>query len=820
MFKNYFKVAIRSLLKRKGFSAINILGLATGMAVVILIVLFIDSELGYDRHHENADDIYRIALERRYPGRSTSYSNIPHSIGEAFQKEFPEVNQSTRVFNFNNAGSFFLRINDQLHEEKRVLGADSNFFNVFTSNFINGDPATALSKPNAVVLTESAAKKLYGSVEKAMGNTFTTDGGDNNNNNVFSINGVIKDWPENSHFLFDILVSTVAAPFLQQPNYIGFSAHTYLLLHPNASPKAIEAKVPQLLEKYVAGEVGRRFGQTFAEFQAEGNGYNYYLQPLKKIHLTSHLESELRTNGSITSVYIFSAIAVFILLLACINFINLSTARSMERAKEVGIRKTFGSDKTMLVKQFLIESMIISVLAVIAAFVVVIVLLPMFNQLTNKELSLLTLFTPKTLIVILSLVLMVGFVAGLYPAFVLSSFNPIYVLKGRFKSSTMGLALRNGLVVFQFAISVVLIICTIVVNQQMKFMTEGELGFNKEQVLVVQGANVLAQQREAFNTELKKLVSVEAISNASTIPGNANYFGTTFQQKGAKEQMTGRGVVADNQFAQVLQLEMKEGRFFSPQFLTDSLAVVLNEKAVSELGLTNPVGAKLNNLDDNFNPPGGPPHEFTVVGVVKDFHFQSMHQAISPLVIMNAAQFQNFLPLTAIRTKGNNLQKTINDVEQTWKKFVKDEPFKFTFLDQTLENQYVAEQTTKRVFSAFSVLAIFIACIGLLGLVAYATQLRSREISIRKVLGASVSNVIKMLSVDFMKLVLIASLIAFPVAWLGMNKWLEDFAYRINVQWWVLILSALGALAVALFTISIQAIKAALSNPVRNLRSE
>ncbi|MDQ3552012.1 MAG: ABC transporter permease, partial [Bacteroidota bacterium] len=289
---------------------------------------------------------------------------------------------------------------------------------------------------------------------------------------------------------------------------------------------------------------------------------------------------------------------------------------------------------------------------------------------------------------------------------------------------------------------------------------------------------------------------------------------------GAKEQMTGRGVVADNQFAQVLQLEMKEGRFFSPQFLTDSLAVVLNEKAVSELGLTNPVGAKLNNLDDNFNPPGGPPHEFTVVGVVKDFHFQSMHQAISPLVIMNAAQFQNFLPLTAIRTKGNNLQKTINDVEQTWKKFVKDEPFKFTFLDQTLENQYVAEQTTKRVFSAFSVLAIFIACIGLLGLVAYATQLRSREISIRKVLGASVSNVIKMLSVDFMKLVLIASLIAFPVAWLGMNKWLEDFAYRINVQWWVLILSALGALAVALFTISIQAIKAALSNPVRNLRSE
>ena len=817
MFKNFFKVAWRNLLKRKTFTLINILGLATGMAVCLLIILFIQSELSFDKHHKNADNIYRVVLDRYYPGRSTSYSIIPQSIGGAIKAEYPEVLESTRLFNLGGNGNFFLRIGEKTFEEKRVLAADSNFFRVFTCKILQGDPNTALEKPNSVVINETTAKKLFGSTD-IVGKQFETDGDDTTQ--TFMITGVVADWPDNSHFLFDMLISTSTFRFTRQPNFIGFAAHTYLLLNPKASYKALEAKFPDIIKKYVSGEINKVFNQSWEDFQKAGNGYHYYLQPLTKIHLISDLEAELRPNGSMTAVYIFGIVAVFILFLACINFINLSTARSVERAKEVGIRKTFGSEKKSLVGQFLIESVVVSVISMLLAFGLIILLIPAFNTISGKELTASYFLQPTWLLLLIAFVLITGVIAGLYPALVLSSFNPIMVLKGRFKSNRYGLLLRNALVIFQFAISVILIIATIVVNRQMKYMLGNKLGFKKDHVIVIERTDLVENQLIAFKNELLRIPGMEYASGTSSLPGNQNFFGTTWQEVGSKAPMTGRGVIVDETLDKTLGLEVKEGRFFSKDFSTDSLSVVLNEKAVKELGLKNAIGSRLISPDEFYNGRDGSQYIYTVVGVVKDFHYHSLHEPISPLVMVNAKKFGDRSPLVALRIKGDNFKTAIADVGAVWKKFVKEKPFNYYFLDKSLADQYKAEQTTQRIFTIFSGLAIFIACIGLLGLAAYATQQRTREISIRKVLGASESSIVTMLSKDFLRLVLLSSVIAFPVAWWGMNKWLQDFAYRINMGWWIFIAAGSLAVLVTLFTVSTQAIKAALANPVKSLRTE
>ncbi|HWK07815.1 MAG TPA: ABC transporter permease [Puia sp.] len=817
MFKNYLKVALRSLLKRKVFTAINILGLATGITVCLMIILFIRSELGYDNFEPNADRIYRVVLERKYPERSTSYSNIPQSIGGAIQKEFPEVAASTGLLDLSGKDDFLVKIDDQPFEEKNVLAADSNFFRVFAMPLLAGDTATALQKPNMAIINEHTAIKLFGSAANALGKTFGTE----NVKISFQISGVCKDWPDNSHMQFNILLSSVTFPFAHQTNYTGFSTYTYLLLNKNASPASLEAKFPRIIEKYVSGEIARSFGVTFQQFLASGNGYHYYLQPLPKIHLISDLEGEMKPNGSMRSVYIFGIIAIFILGIACINFINLSTARSMERAKEVGIRKTFGSEKKSLIFQFLLESVLVSLFSTLLSLLLILVLLPLFNKLSGKELSIIGFLEPLTLGLLLVFGLLVGLVAGLYPAFVLSSFQPIKVLKGKFQTNKYGTALRNGLVVFQFAISIILIICTIIVNRQMGYMLGDKLGFKKDHIIEIQRSDLLLQSTRPFRNELAGIAGVEKVSGASNLPGDNGFFGISWQPVGSRESMTGRGIVVDDQFAATLGLELKEGRFFSKEFSTDSLSIVLNEKAVSALGLKGPViGARLTTTDENFNISPDSPHIYTVVGVVKDFHFQTLHQAIAPLIFCNSAKFNDQTQITSVRIKGEDFKTAIAAIGQTWKKFVPKRPFNYTFLDQTLAEQYRAEQTIQRVFTVFSVLAICIACIGLLGLAAYATQQRIREISIRKILGASAGSIIGMLSKDFLKLVTISAFVAFPLAWWAMHSWLQSFAYRVDLSWWIFLVAWLIAILITLATISFQAIKAAMANPVKTLRSE
>ncbi|MBS1577904.1 MAG: ABC transporter permease [Bacteroidetes bacterium] len=818
MFKNYLKVAMRNLLKRKGYTIINVFGLATGMAICLLIVLFITDELNFDRQHEKGDNIYRMVVKRQYPGRTTSYAIIPQSYAKAVKQELPEVEEATRVFDFVGDGVFQLKYGDKAFEEKKVLVVDSNFFRVFSVKMIAGNKEDALEKINSVVLNETTAKKYFGSVDQALGKIVQPEG---NNNQPLKVTGVVADWPENSHLLFDLLLTTAGNTNANAVNYTGFAAWTYLLLNKNASQQSVEAKFPSIIEKYAAGDIEKQFSQTYQQFQANGNGYTYYLQPLKRIHLISNIEREYRPNGSLRAVYIFGVVAVFILLIACINFINLSTARSTERAKEVGIRKTFGSAKQSLINQFLIESVLLSTFSMILALLLVFLLLPFFNQVSGKHLALSVFFTAKNIIIMVLLTVITGFAAGLYPALVLSSFKPIQVLKGKFKSGSYGLALRNGLVVFQFAISVILIVCTIVVNTQMNFMTNGnQLGFDKSNTIIIERADLLNDKTKSFKTEVKRIQGVEEVTSTSALPGQENYFGVRWAVMGNKEPMTGRGIITDEQYQQLLDLQMKEGRFFSKDFPTDSLAVVLNEKAVAELGLKNPIGTRLTSPEDFYNGRNGEQYIYTVIGVLKDFHYQSLHQAITPLLFTSSARFNDQMGLAAVKIKASNFKSSVEAIEAKWKEFVKDRPFHYTFLDKIVEQQYLAEQTTQKIFTFFSSLAIFIACIGLLGLAAYSTQQRTREIGIRKVLGASAGTIVKMLSVDFLKLVLIAALIAFPLAWWAMHTWLQDFAYRVNIGWWVFAIAGVLSVVIALATISFQAIKAAMANPVKSLRTE
>ena len=663
-----------------------------------------------------------------------------------------------------------------------------------------------------MVLTKATAKRYFGD-ENPIGKILDIS----QNDNDLIVTGICENVPTNSHVDFDLVMSASSFNnFLLQPNHVAFNSYTYYLLKPGTSAKNIAAKFPDLVTKYASGEILRNFGVSYDDYKKSGNGYIYTLQPLKDIYLHSNLEGELKPPGSMTSVYIFSIIAVFILFIAIINFMNLATAKSAERAKEVGIRKTLGSGKQEIAFQFLIEAITISFLSAILAFGILQFLVPLFNDITGKEISLFTFINPIYLISFFVGAILIGLLSGSYPAFILTSFKPLEVLKGKLFATQKGALLRNLLVVMQFVISVVLIIATIVVFRQLEFIQEKELGFDKENIINIKGAGNLDNQKaQTMKETFANMPGVAGVTSCNAVPGTV-YYGVSFRTAGENEKITGRQLVVDENYVECMGMEMTQGRDFAKEF-SDSNSVMLNEAAVKALGLEKPIGQQVFSADF---APNQEEAAFTVVGVIKDFHYQSLHRNIEPLFLVNPAGNNGLNAFFNVRIKGGEFSRTITQLEQKWKQFWPELPFRYTFLDSDLNDLYEAEQTSKKVFGLFSLLAIFIACMGLLGLAAYVTQRRTKEIGVRKVIGASTFQIVSLLSKDFLKLVLIALVIAIPIAWYGMSRWLQDFAFAISLSWWMFALAGLLSITIAFLTVSFQSIKAATANPIQALRDD
>ncbi|MEL7221783.1 MAG: FtsX-like permease family protein, partial [Bacteroidota bacterium] len=621
---------------------------------------------------------------------------------------------------------------------------------------------------------------------------------------------------------FDFLVSSSSFNFLRgEPNYLSFSAMTYLLLDAKAKPEQLEAQFPDMVTKYASGPVLNNFGVDYATYQEQGNGYVYSLQNLPDIYLDSNLEAEIKAPGSRDRIYFFSLIALLIIVIAGINFVNLSTAYSTGRAREVGIRKTLGSDKKQLVFQFLSESLLISMMAAVVAGVVVAAALPWFNDLTEKTFVREILLTPSYLLTLVGLAILTGLASGFYPAVFISAFKPMEVLRGKLMANTKGVGLRNVLVVCQFAISIFLIVATILIYQQLKYTQDKALGFNKESLITVQNTNGLtAQQSETFLRQVEDVPGVVAASACNSVPGQY-YFGISFKAPGAAEMTTGSGLVIGENYASCLRMELVDGREFSYDF-NDSTSVLINQAAAREMNLQDPVGKTLTTRDGWLNPDPENPTVYTIVGVLEDYHFQSLHHSISPLFFVHKRAGNNtgVTPQVSVRLAEGNPQQTLAQIEGIWRQFQPDVPLSYLFMDREWAKLYTQEATARRVFILFTILAIIIACMGLFGLAAYLVEKRRKEISIRKVLGASTPGIVQLLSKDFLRLVMIALIIASPLAYYAMQSWLENFAYRIDISGLVFVLAGGLAIGIAFLTVGLQSIRAALANPVDALKNE
>lgn len=806
MFKNYLKIALRNLQKNKVYSIINVLGLTLGFLCCMLIMLHVKDELSYDKFIPDHEQIYRVALERIYPDHVNFYSIIPHSFAEVMQEEIKGVEAATRIFYFGRGN--VISFEDTPYEEDFVAFVDSNFFNVIDFVLLQGNQETALAEPNTVVISETASQKIFKG-QSAIGKTIKQGQAE------YEITGVMKDIPENSHMKLDYLVSSTSFPFIDQDNYTSFSAHTYLKIDPNVDPEEVENEIPALVTKYASGQIERGLGVSYADYIAAGNGYRYFLQPIADIHLHSNLEGEFKANGNYLYVYIFISIAVFILVLACINFINLATARSADRAKEVGVRKAMGSGRKQIITQFLLEAVLLTFISLMIGIVMVSFTIPFFNNLAQKSLV----FDFNAMISAIPLLLLfgvvVGLLAGYYPAFHISKFNTISILKGKLKTNK-GNWLRNGLVIFQFGIAIVLISGTLIINDQIQFIQSTSLGFNKENVLVLQRFGN-QDNHNALKQEIENLPGVISAGKTSTMPGKGT-FGVQFTKPGGGDVLTTKGFAAEADFFNTLKIEALEGRVFDEDF-NDSLSLILNKSAVKVFfGDENPLGQHLmttNNVNgENVTS------ELTVVGVVEDFNFESLHTVVTPLAIFNTKNPAGFTNTLAIRYENSRQNEVLEAVEEKWASLSDGLPLSYYFLDSGLAELYKNEQTSSKILGVFSILAILIACIGLFGLAAYTAFLRTKEIGVRKVLGASVGSIVILLSLNFAKLVAIAFVFAVPIAWFAMDGWLDSFAFKIDLGIYVFLVAGILTLVIALLTVSYQAISAAIVNPVKSLKSE
>ena len=811
MLKNYFKIAWRNLRKHKFYSFINIFGLGIGIAAFLFILLFIQDELSYDRYHQYGDQIIRLDFHAKLGDNEVTSAQNSAPAGPVLTAEYPEV---AAFFRFRDRGSYLVTYEKNTYKEEKVIFADSSFFQFFSIPLIAGNSKTALEQPNSIVLNKKMAKKYFG-IQEAIGKTLKLD-----NQKDYLVTGVMENIPANTHFDYDFLISMSGLTESQEmSNWGSNNFSTYLLLKEGTDLNLFEKKAQQTFKQNFEAVLRDFVGTTWDDFMAGGNYAYLKVMPLQDIHLKSDKANETGANGDIRYVYIFGFIGFFILLIAGINFVNLSTARSINRAKEVGVRKVVGALKNHLVRQFLSESTLIALIAFLFAFLLLHLWLPSFNQITGKNFAFQQFYHPIFLGTALLIATLTGLLSGIYPAFYLSAFQPIKVLKGSIIGQKNKSLFRNGLVVFQFFITTLLIIGTIVIFQQLSYMQNKKLGYNKEQVLIVNDAYALGNNVQAFKQKMVEHPSVSSASVSGFLPvpsyrNTSSYFkGKTASQENAI--LIGNWSV-DFDYPRTMGLEFVAGRDYDQTRGTDSLAIVINEELAKQLNYEDPIGEYMSGytFDDNNQITGT--IVYTIIGVVKNFHFANLRESISPLALF----IGNSRGAISMRLQTSDVQSFIHSLESNWKTMAPGQPFSYQFLDERFSRMYDTEQKLGKIAAIFAFLAIFIACIGLLGLATFIAQQRTKEIGIRKVLGADIPNLVYLLCKDFGKLILIAFVLALPLSWYLMNQWLADFAYSTSLGIGVFLLAGFLILLMAVLSVIYQATRVALINPVETLKWE
>ena len=810
MFRNYFKIAVRHLKKQKMYSVVKIGGFSLSIAACLLIALYIKDELSYDKKWAFADRIYRITGEYNNNGKIETGADWPPPMAKALKEDFPEVERSGRLMPhplFYCAGSNQVRRTEEEQNtfEQGFTYADQSMLDILHVPMIYGDRKNALAEPNTMVISKSKANKYFPN-QNPVGKTMILN---NDKNRIYRIGGVIQDFPATSHIRYDFMLTMTGYQLWdnEQPSWESSNYYTYVLLKPGADAALFQKKLKLIITKYYVPMMKQGGNVEADDFAKKAR---LIAQPIADVHLYSSNIDDGLDKGDIRFVWLFGAIAAFILVIACINFINLSTAKSANRAREVGLRKVVGSHRIGLVNQFLTESVLFSVLSFILGLLIAVLLLPYFNSLAAKSLAIpwkaWWLFP-----LMIGCAVIVGVMAGLYPSFYLSAFKPIDVLKGQLSRGSKNSILRNGLVIFQFTTSIILIIGTLVIYKQTHFMLTKKIGFDKDEVLLIQGANTLENKLDAFKEDLLKSTEIKSVSIGDYLPiAGSKRDGNTFFKEGKMKEDIGVGSQkwqVDYGYLETMGMHITEGRYFSKEMASDSEAIVINQTMAKKLGLKKPIGQRIENGWQ----------KFTVIGVMEDFNFESMKQEVTPLSLVLSKYNST---IVSVKISGADTKQAINYAATVWKGFSPNQPFRYTFLDESFANMYANVQRTGSIFTSFAVLAIIIACLGLFGLSAFMAEQRNKEIGIRKVLGASVSGITAMLSKDFVKLVIISIIIASPIAYWAMTKWLQDFAYRISISWWMVAVAGLSAIVIALLTISFQSIKAAMMNPVKTLRTE
>ncbi len=809
MYKNYFTIAWRTFLKSKGYSFINIAGLAVGLSACLLIGLYVKHELSYDRFHEKAARVYRVNMELRFGDNHMHLAVANPLFGETAKNEIQQVEQTTRLRWY---GSFLVKKGNENIREGNVGWADSTLFDVFTLPMISGNPKTALTEPNSIVVTESVARKYFDRTD-VVGEILTID-----NTQSRKITGVIKDLPSNLHFQFTSFLPIIEDEYALEGTWAGSQNwNTYLLLKEGANVGEVNALVNKMLDRHLGPQLKSVIGKTLGEFNSEGNFFKASLIALPDIHLQSDRIGELYGSGNIQYVYIFSAIAACILFIAIINFMNLATARSANRAREVGMRKVMGSMRGALVGQFMTESVLTCATAMLFAVAITVAIFPFFNELTGKPLDPTMLLMPQVIIGLCILTLVVGVVSGSYPAFYLSAFQPISVLKGVHTSSGKRSVFRNVLVVFQFSASVLLIAGTLIVSRQLHYIQQKDVGYNREQQLIINNIEKLDNRTEALKTSLLQVSGVEKTTVTGFLPvnyyrNNDSFF--TSPSLDVKDAISMQKWMIDEDYLETMGMTVLEGRNFSKDIAADTLSLILNESAAKFMGNRDILEKRLYRIvDENTKTL----KEFRVIGIVKDFNFSSLREHVKPLAFI----FGSDDGAMTVRIAGSSdITQVLSAIEDKWKLVAPDLPFEYSFMDADFDQLYKGDRQSGKLITHFASLSILISCLGLFGLATFMAEQRTKEIGIRKVMGASVPGITVLLSKDFLKLVLIAVAIAIPAAWYFTDKWLQDFAYHIDVEWWIFAVASVMALIIALLTVSVQAIKAAVQNPVKSLRSE